>query len=66
VYRLWARVADKDVPCGEFTSDPSGAVQAQFVVPVESYTAPIGKLFVTVEPSDLPATPTGPTVMTSV
>jgi hypothetical protein len=45
---------------------PDGAVQAQFVVPVESYTAPIGKLFVTIEPSDLAATPTGPTVMTSV
>jgi anti-sigma-K factor RskA len=66
VYRLWARVADKDVPCGEFTTDPEGAVQAQFVVPVESYTAPIGRLFVTVEPAALPATPTGPTVMQSV
>ncbi len=66
VYRLWARVADEDVPCGEFTTDPGGAVLAQFVVPVESYTAPIGKLFVTVEPATLPAMPTGPTVMESV
>lgn len=65
VYRLWARVADKDVPCGEFTTNPEGAVLAQFVVPVESYTAPIGKLFVTVEPTTLPDTPTGPTVMVS-
>jgi len=65
VYRLWARVADNDVPCGEFRSDPAGAVLAQFVVPVESYTAPIGKLFVTVEPAAPSAVPSGPTVMTS-
>lgn len=66
VYRLWAKVKDQDVPCGEFKPDPQGAVLAQFVVPVESYTAPLGKLFVTVEPASLPATPTGPTVMESV
>jgi hypothetical protein len=66
VYRLWARVADTDVPCGEFRSDPAGAVLAQFAVPVESYTAPIGKLFVTVEPAAPSAVPSGPTVMTSV
>jgi hypothetical protein len=36
------------------------------VVPVESYKAPIGKLFVTVEPETLPETPTGPRVMESV
>lgn len=66
VYRLWARVADKDVPCGEFAADREGAVLAQFVVPVESYTAPIGKLFVTIEPAALPPAPTGPTVMESV
>jgi anti-sigma-K factor RskA len=65
VYRLWARVADADVPCGDFRSDPAGAVLAQFAVPVESYTAPIGKLFVTVEPAAPSAAPTGPTVMTS-
>jgi anti-sigma-K factor RskA len=65
VYRLWARVADKDVPCGEFRSDQAGAVLAQFAVPVESYTAPIGRLFVTVEPATPSAVPTGPTVMTS-
>jgi anti-sigma-K factor RskA len=66
VYRLWARVADKDVPCGQFTTDPEGAVLAQFAVPVESYTAPIGKLFVTEEPATLPDVPTGPTVMESI
>src|SRR5262245_56828034 len=65
-YRLWAKVSDKGVPCGEFKADQQGAVLAQFVVPVESYTAPIGKLFVTVEPSTLPNNSTGPTVMESL
>jgi hypothetical protein len=66
VYRLWAKVADKSVPCGQFTAGKDGAVVAQFVVPVESYTAPIAKLFVTVEPSAPSDTPTGPRVMESV
>lgn len=66
VYRLWAKVADKSVPCGQFTASGDGAVVAQFVVPVESYTAPIAKLFVTVEPSAPSDVPTGPTVMVSV
>jgi len=66
VYRLWAKVADKSVPCGQFTSGADGAVVAQFVVPVESYTAPISKLFVTVEPAAPSDVPTGPTVMVSV
>jgi anti-sigma-K factor RskA len=66
VYRLWAAVGDKSVPCGQFTANQDGAVLAQFVVPVESYTAPIGKLFVTVEPATLPDAPTGPRVMESV
>jgi hypothetical protein len=66
VYRLWAAVGDKSVPCGQFTANHDGAVLAQFVVPVESYTAPIGKLFVTVEPASLPDAPTGPRVMESV
>ena len=66
VYRLWARVADKDVPCGDFGTRPDGQVVAQFVVPVESYTAALAKLFVTVEPGGGAATPSGPVVMQSV
>jgi hypothetical protein len=34
-------------------------------VPVDAYTSPIGKLFVTVEPAGPGETPTGPTVMQS-
>jgi anti-sigma-K factor RskA len=64
-YRLWAQVADRAVPCGDFTAAPDGTVQAQFQVPVDAYTAPIGKLFVTVEPSGPGEKPTGPVVMQS-
>jgi anti-sigma-K factor RskA len=66
VYRLWAQVADRSIFCGDFRATGEGAVQAQFVVPVESYTAPVKQLFVTVEPAGPPAEPTGPRVMTSV
>jgi len=65
VYRLWARVGDADVPCGDFVANRDGTVRAPFAVPVESYTAPIAKLFVTVEPRAASNRPTGPTVMES-
>jgi hypothetical protein len=65
-YRLWAQVAERAVPCGDFGAAADGAVQAQFRVPIEAYTAPIGKLFVTVEPAGPGETPTGPRVMESV
>ncbi len=65
VYRLWAAVGDKSVECGQFKAAADGITRTQFVVPVESYTAPIGKLFVTVEPSAPTPAPTGPTVMES-
>lgn len=64
-YRLWARVGDADVYCGEFAADAMGDVTAQFVVPVESYTAPIARLFVTKESTPRGAAPLGPTVMGS-
>jgi len=66
VYRLWARVGDQDVPCGDFVAGADGAVRAPFPVPVESYTAPIARLFVTVEPRSGSDRPTGPTVLESV
>jgi anti-sigma-K factor RskA len=65
-YRLWAQVAERAVPCGDFRAAPDGTVQAQFQVPVDAYTAPIGKLFVTVEPAGAGERPTGPIVMQSV
>ena len=64
VYRLWAAVGDRTVPCGAFAA-PDGRVVAQFAVPVAAYAAPIGRLFLTVEPAPPPAAPTGPAVMES-
>jgi anti-sigma-K factor RskA len=66
VYRLWARVGDHSVPCGDFVASADGAVRAPFPVPVESYTAPIRGLFVTVEPRNAGDHPTGPVVLESV
>jgi anti-sigma-K factor RskA len=66
VYRLWARVGETDVPCGDFVAGADGAVRAPFPVPVESYTAPIARLFVTVEPRTASGGPTGPIVLASV
>ncbi len=66
VYRLWAQVGDKSVFCGDFHAAPDGGVQAQFAVPVESYTSPIKGLFVTVEPAGPPTEPRGRRVMESV
>jgi anti-sigma-K factor RskA len=64
-YRLWAQVGDRSVYCGEFGVSAAGTVVAQFPVPVESYTAPIGKLFLTKESAPRGPTPAGPTVMES-
>jgi anti-sigma-K factor RskA len=66
IYRLWAEVAEKSVPCGDFAAAGDGTVQVQFRVPVEQYTAPLGKLFVTVEPRGPGDRPTGQRVMESV
>jgi anti-sigma-K factor RskA len=64
-YRLWAQVGDKSVFCGEFGASAVGTITAQFPVPVESYTAPIAKLFLTRESTPRAPEPAGPTVMES-
>jgi hypothetical protein len=66
VYRLWAAVGDKDVPCGDFRPRAAGEVVAQFPVPVDAYDAPIRELFVTAEPKGSTGGPTGEPVMRSV
>ena len=40
VYRLWARVGDHAVPCGQFKVNAGGEVVSQFVIPVDAYTSP--------------------------
>lgn len=64
-YRLWAQVGERSAFCGEFQANPSGGIVAQFVVPVESYTAPIARLFLTKESTPRAETPAGSTVMES-
>jgi anti-sigma-K factor RskA len=66
VYRLWARVGDAAVPCGQFNADADGAVTSQFTIPVDAYTSPVRELFLNVEPTEQGAHPVGRTVMVSI
>lgn len=63
VYRLWARVGDGAVPCGQFNADGDGTVVSQFTIPVDAYTAPLRELFLNVEPAEQGTQPVGRTVM---
>ena len=65
VYRLWARIGDGAVPCGQFTADAHGSVVSQFTIPVDAYTSPVRELFVNVEPAERGPKPVGETVMRS-
>jgi anti-sigma-K factor RskA len=65
VYRLWARVGDRQIACGEFSADASGRIARQFSIPVQEYTEPVHQLIVTVESYPLAPTAAGPTVMVS-
>jgi anti-sigma factor RsiW len=64
-YRLWARIRDGVVPCGQFNADGRGAVVSQFTIPVDAYTSPVEQLFLNVEPTEQGAHPVGTTVMVS-
>lgn len=63
IYRLWAEVEQKMVPCGEFSVDASGRVFSQIPIPVHAYTAPVKRLVLTMEPRSGPDHPVGPTIM---
>lgn len=65
VYRLWALVGTKQVPCGDFNADARGRVTRQLAIPVQEYTEPVRRLTVTVEPSAPASQPIGSTVMRS-
>jgi anti-sigma-K factor RskA len=65
VYRLWAVSAGKDVLCGQFSPDPERAARTRFVVPVRAYEGPVERVFVTLEPVEETAQPTGPHVLES-
>ncbi len=65
VYRLWARVGADDVYCADLVPSPQGDVAAVFRVPVDSYTAPIAFMYVTLEDKDAPLVPSGPRILVS-
>ena len=65
MYRLWARVGDHAVPCGQFKVNAGGEVVSQFVIPVDAYTSPVTSLFLNVEPAQPADHPVGRTVMVS-
>lgn len=65
VYRLWALVGTKQVPCGDFNADAHGRVTRQFAIPVQEYTEPVRRLIVTVEPAAQASHELGSTVMVS-
>jgi hypothetical protein len=64
-YALWAELADGSVPCGEFRPQPDGSLVTQFPIPVDSYTSPIRRLKLTVEPRAGASAPSGAVVMAS-
>ena len=64
-YHLWAVLESKKVPCGRFTPASDGRILTQFAIPVDSYTSPIERLILTVEPDSEQTIPRGTTVMTS-
>lgn len=65
VYRLWARVDERHVPCGNLTVQSDGTVLAQLPIPVDAYSSPVRELVLTREASRTAPEPVGPTVMRS-
>ena len=65
VYRLWARVGEQHVPCGNLTAGADGSVLAQLPIPVDAYTSPVRGLVLTRETTRDAAAPQGAAVMRS-
>lgn len=65
VYRLWARVGDQHVPCGNLSVASDGTVQAQLPIPVDAYTSPVRSLLLTRETARDATAPQGAEVMRS-
>lgn len=68
VFRLWAEVGDKTVHCADFHAGRDLAAYP-FAVPVDSYDAPVKRLFVTRERAPEPGQekqPKGPVVLSTL
>jgi anti-sigma-K factor RskA len=65
VYRLWAQIDDRKVPCGNLTTNADGTVLAQLPIPVDAYTSPVRQLLLTREAVSNDPEPRGPIIMRS-
>lgn len=65
VYRLWAQVDSKPVYCGDLSLGEDGVIRNLIPIPVESYTSPVERLYVTLELTDAPLVPSGPPLVSS-
>jgi anti-sigma-K factor RskA len=66
-YALWVRYQGQYIPCGEFQPDQDGTVFAALPMPPVYQSRPwVQEVFVTVEPVDLPAQPTGPIIAETI
>lgn len=66
-YALWVRHQGQYVPCGDFQTGQDGAVFATLPMPAVYQSRPwVTDVIVTVEPADLPAQPTGPTIAATI
>jgi hypothetical protein len=64
-YFLWAKLENKQVPCGAFQLTASGRLLHQFTIPVDSYTSPVEQLVLTIEKRRDAVVQDGPVVMAS-
>ncbi len=65
VYRLWALVGTKSIPCGTLRIDGQGQSLSQLPLPVDAYTGKVVQLRITLETDQNSLQPLGPTVMIS-
>jgi anti-sigma-K factor RskA len=62
-YQMWAKVGDRQIPCGRFNSTADKRVVEAIPIPLEEYTAPVFTLIVTKESSVNPPSPSQDVVM---
>lgn len=65
VYRLWAMVGSKNIPCGTLRIDEQGQARSQLPLPVDAYAGKVVQLRITLETDQNTPQPLGPTVMVS-
>jgi len=66
-YALWVRYQGQYIPCGDVQPEQDGAVFATLPMPPVYQSRPwVADVIVTVEPSDVPAQPTGPIIAETI